>query len=105
MVDEANNAAAVDSIWTKVDSWKEITQFTIVLKRVLEIIMLYRLEVMIQISMVFADGTFGNASVDPLEHFFFFFYRQSANRTMRIRPQELTDITFTIDYLEQDRKD
>ena len=40
------------------------------------------------ISMIFADGTFGNAISGNFQAF----YRTSANRTMRIKPDEIIDV-------------
>ena len=50
-----------------------------------------------EISLVFADGTFGNIPAGG----FRIYYRTSANRAMRIKPEELTNITFTLDYVSK----
>ena len=50
-----------------------------------------------EISLVFADGTFGNVPSGQ----FRIYYRTSANRSMRIKPEELTNITFSFDYLSK----
>ena len=50
-----------------------------------------------EISLLFADGTFGNVPNGP----FRVFYRTSANRAMRIAPSELTDINFSFDYVSK----
>ena len=47
-----------------------------------------------EISLVFADGTFGNIPSGNFRAY----YRTSSNRSMRIKPQELTSITFTVNY-------
>ena len=49
---------------------------------------------------MFADGTFGNVP----NGLFRTFYRQSANRSMRISPEELTDIDLSIDYVSKSGK-
>ena len=48
-----------------------------------------------EITFVFADGTFGNIPNGSYRTF----YRQSANRSMRISPEDLTDINLSIDYV------
>lgn len=53
-----------------------------------------------EISLVFADGTFGNIPSGS----FRVFYRTSANRSMRINPDELTDIQFNFDYISKSGK-
>ena len=50
-----------------------------------------------EISLVFADGTFGNIPAGG----FRIYYRTSANRSMRIKPEELTNITFNLDYISR----
>ena len=49
-----------------------------------------------EISLVFADGTFGN-----IPGGFRIYYRTSANRSMRIQTEELTNITFNLDYISR----
>ena len=46
---------------------------------------------------MFADGTFGNIPAGG----FRIYYRTSANRSMRIKPEELTNITFNLDYISR----
>ena len=50
-----------------------------------------------EISLVFADGTFGNIPSGAFRAY----YRTSANRSMKINPEELTNITISIDYLSK----
>ncbi len=95
-----NNAGIVDKIWTKVDSVegnnaiynsvnKSIRDFYVVQTRDND-----------NISMIFADGTFGNVPSGNFQAF----YRTSANRTMRIKPDEITDVQISIDYLSKSGK-
>ena len=83
-----------DRIWTKVSSLegnnaiynslnKRIRDFYVVQTRAND-----------EISLVFADGTFGNLPAGT----FRVYYRTSANRIMSINPNELTGITFTLPY-------
>lgn len=90
-----NTAGAVDSIWTKVDSLEGNNAIYNSIEKGVRDYYVVQTRGNDQISMVFADGTFGNAPSGTFRAF----YRQSANRLMRIRPEELTGITFTIDYL------
>ena len=90
----------VEKLWTKVDAIegnnaiynglaKNIRDFYVVQTRKDD-----------EITFVFADGTFGNVP----NGLFRTFYRQSANRSMRISPEELTDIDLSIDYVSKSGK-
>ena len=84
-----------ETLWTQVDAIegnnaiynsvnKKIRNFYVVQTRAND-----------QISLVFADGTFGNIPNGN----FRVYYRQSANRSMKVVPSELTSITFSFPYL------
>ena len=88
------------SIWTQVDAIegnnaiynsvnKKIRNFYVVQTRAND-----------EISLVFADGTFG----DIPNGNFRIYYRQSANRSMKIAPSELTSITFSFPYISSNGK-
>ena len=47
-----------------------------------------------QISLIFADGTFGNSPSGQFQ----VFYRTSSNRSLRIKPEEITDVQVALDY-------
>ena len=92
-----NDAGQEDTLWTKVSAiegnnaiynsvGKGIRNFYVVQTRAND-----------QISLVFADGTFGNLPQGN----FRIYYRTSANRAMRIKPSELTSITFSVDYISR----
>ena len=53
-----------------------------------------------RINLVFADGIFGNLPRGS----FRVYYRQSANRQMVVRPEDLTNISVAIDYISRSGK-
>ena len=94
---QVDEAGQPNTLWTKVSSTegnnaiynsvgKGIRNFYVVQTRQND-----------EISLVFADGTFGNLPSGN----FRVYYRTSSNRAMRIKPQELTSITFTVDYISK----
>lgn len=94
---QVNSSGVPTSLWTKVSSIegnnaiynsvaKGTRNFYVVQTRAND-----------EISLIFADGTFGNLPGGN----FRIFYRTSANRAMKIKPEELTSINISLDYISK----
>ena len=84
----------ISKIWTKVDSIEGNNAIYNSLNKGVRDFYVVQTRKNDEISLVFADGTFGNIPNGNFRSF----YRVSANRSMNIKPEELTDIKLTIDY-------
>jgi len=95
-----NTSGVVEKIWTKVPATEGNNAIYNALSKGVRDFYTVQTRGNDEITLVFADGTFGNLPSGNFRAF----YRTSANRTMRINPQELTDINFTFDYLSRTGK-
>lgn len=90
-----NEAGQEDALWTKVSAIEGNNAIYNSVGKGVRNYYVVQTKTNDQISLVFADGTFGNLPQGN----FRIYYRSSANRQMRIKPSELTSITFSIDYI------
>ena len=84
-------------IWTKVSSTEGNNAIYNSLNKKLKDFYVVQTRADDEISLVFADGTFGNLPQGG----FRVYYRTSANRSLSIAPSELTDITISFPYLSK----
>ena len=84
-------------IWTKVSSTEGNNAIYNSLNKKLKDFYVVQTRSDDEISLVFADGTFGNLPQGG----FRVYYRTSANRSLSIAPSELTDITISFPYLSK----
>ncbi len=92
-----DNTGLTKSIWTKVPAVEGNNAIFNSLSKGVRDYYAVQTRTNDEISLLFADGTFGNVPNGP----FRVFYRTSANRAMRIAPSELTDINFSFDYVSK----
>ena len=92
-----NNAGQEDNLWTQVDSTEGNNAIYNSIAKGVRNYYVVQTRQNDEISLVFADGTFGNIPNGS----FRIYYRTSSNRSMRIKPDELTNINFSIDYLSK----
>ena len=86
-----------DRIWSKVDSLEGNNAIYNSLNKRVRDFYAVQTRADDEVSLVFADGIFGNLPSGQ----FRVYYRTSDNRLISIAPTELTNITFTLNYLSQ----
>jgi len=92
-----NSNGIPQKIWTKVNSTEGNNAIYNSLNKKLKDFYVVQTRSNDEISLVFADGTFGNLPQGG----FRVYYRTSANRSLSISPRELTDITISFPYLSK----
>tara|TARA_Y200000002_G_scaffold136879_1_gene112843 strand:+ start:9828 stop:13385 length:3558 start_codon:yes stop_codon:yes gene_type:complete len=92
-----DNDGIVEKLWTKVPATEGNNAIFNSLSKGVRDYYAVQTRTNDEISLIFADGTFGNVPSGSFRTF----YRTSANRSMRIAPSELTDINFSFDYLSK----
>ena len=85
------------NIWTKVSSTEGNNAIYNSLNKKIKNFYVVQTRSNDEISLVFADGTFGNLPQGG----FRLYYRTSANRTLSINPADLTDITISFPYVSK----
>jgi len=88
----------ISKIWTKVDAIEGNNAIYNSLNKGVRDFYVVQTRKNDEISLVFADGTFGNIPNGNFRSF----YRVSANRAMNLKPEELTDIKLSIDYTSRE---
>ena len=83
-----------DKIWTKVSSTEGNNAIYKSLNKKIKDFYVVQTRANDEISLVFADGTFGNLPAGG----FRLYYRTSANRALSIQPADLTNITISFPY-------
>jgi hypothetical protein len=94
---QLNDAGQEDVLWSKVSSTEGNNAIYNSVSKGVRNYYVVQTRERDQISLIFADGTFGNLPQGN----FRVYYRTSSNRSLRIKPSELTGITVSFDYISK----